>query len=764
VLSFNEYRNPRPSRVHNEAENRVMNWIWSTPEGWLFRSVVGGGVLLLLTWLLMSKTRQPARRQRLGEWGLGVAMLFAILNLGPVWIPVFAKTTPASPDTPNDDKPQPPSPPLTFQNPRNERGASFAFVPSEELPHANPNELNGLMDVSVDAGLDVGTTSLKSSTQLLNDNGDNSIRSEQSASASSSAGSRGLLDFVRFFSIDLVIPAICIIYASVAAFLIGRWLLGYLALQRLLSSAGPAPAPVRRTFAEMTGPGRRPRLLVSSRLRVPLSCGTLRPTIVLPACLLRGLMPPAQEARLRWVFAHELTHLRRRDAWSCLLFGLGQGLYFLWPWFWRLRRQVRLCQEYVADAVVVRTVGAAEDYAEFLLSMTTAPAVPVSATGVMGNSSDLFRRVTMLLKTPKRMERTGSWRWTWATAGGLLALAIVVSGIGPKAAAKADNVKKGQAPADKTAPDDEKKDAPKTPQPGAPGFAPFGGAFQFDDNNDQGPQQMMRRMQGMMGARFGNHGRLGVRISPPNETLADQLDLPKGQGLVIDQVVAESPAAKGGIKNNDILLEFNGKPVPNNVQEFVRSVHEIKADAKVDAVVLRKGKKETIKGLTLPEEKQVGFGGQGGFPQFGQPGQGGFGGGGFGGQGGFPQFGQPGQGGFGGGFGGGVGKGIPAPEGGFGNNRTVMTTVTRTDDRFTTRHQEGSLIITVTGTVADGKSKTNKIHVQDGRESHDFESVDKVPDQYKDKVKNLVDMSEKGSVRIEIKTPDAKPEAKPEAK
>src|SRR5262249_35731201 len=157
------------------------------------------------------------------------------------------------------------------------------------------------------------------------------------------------------------------------------------------------------------------------------------------------------------------------------------------PWFWRLRRQVRLCQEYVADATVVRTVGAAEDYAEFLLSMTTAPVVPVSATGVMGNSSDLFRRVTMLLKTPKRMERTGSWRWTWPTAGGLLALAIVVSGIGPKAVAKADNVKKGQAPPDKTVPDDEKKDAPKTPQHQPPGFAPFGGAF--DDNNDQGPQQ-----------------------------------------------------------------------------------------------------------------------------------------------------------------------------------------------------------------------------------------------------------------------------------
>ncbi len=93
---------------------------------------------------------------------------------------------------------------------------------------------------------------------------------------------------------------------------------------------------------------------------------------------------------------------------------------------------------------------------------------------------------------------------------------------------------------------------------------------------------------------------------------------------------------------------------------------------------------------------------------------------------------------------------------GFGGPNTVMTTVTRSNERFTTRHQEGSLIITVTGTVADGTAKTNKIHVQDGQVAHDYESVDKVPDQYRDKVKNLVEMSEKGSVKIEIKTPEAK--------
>jgi hypothetical protein len=82
-----------------------------------------------------------------------------------------------------------------------------------------------------------------------------------------------------------------------------------------------------------------------------------------------------------------------------------------------------------------------------------------------------------------------------------------------------------------------------------------------------------------------------------------------------------------------------------------------------------------------------------------------------------------------------------------------MTTMFRTKDSFTTRHQEGSLIITVTGKVADGKTKLGEIQVQDGQVAHKYESVDKVPDQYQDKVKNLVEMSEKSSLKIEVKTP-----------
>jgi len=352
-------------------------------------------------------------------------------------------------------------------------------------------------------------------------------------------------------------------------------------------------------------------------------------------------------------------------------------------------------------------------------------------------------------------------------AAGVLGLAVIVSGLG--FAAASDDEPKQQ----------DKKAEPKKEQPNrdkvkknlpVPDPAGFEEIFKNlpqgvdPDQLRQMQEQMQRMMQQMQqpfgggfqgGAGFGgfalpHEGRLGVRVQTPSATLVEQLDLPKGQGLVVEDVQADSAAAKAGIKNHDILLEFSGKAVHSNPAEFVRSVREVKADTPVDAVVLRKGKRETIKGMSLPEAKaeaaQPFLPGQ---PLRG-PGQGGFGGGAFPN---LPGGGVlPNPGGFGGGFGGAAG-GFPGG-GGFGGaagGQQVMTSVFRSDDRFTTRHQEGSLVITVTGTIADGKAKVSGINVQDGRESHKYESVDKVPEQYRDKVSSLVEMTEKGGGRIDLK-------------
>jgi serine protease Do len=215
--------------------------------------------------------------------------------------------------------------------------------------------------------------------------------------------------------------------------------------------------------------------------------------------------------------------------------------------------------------------------------------------------------------------------------------------------------------------------------------------------------------------------RLGVRVRKPSETLVDQLDLPRGQGLVLEEVGPNSPAARAGLKAHDILLELAGKPVPSDVGGLRKLLADVKANTPIDAVVLRKGRKETIKGLSLPEARAA------------EPADAGNG---------FPAFpGLPRRFGAWGAFG----------AGGFAGNG-VMTT-TWTNDRFTTRHQEGDLSITITGRVAGGRPQVTAIRVEDGGEAHRYASVDEVPGQYRDKVKDLLDTTGKANIRFEIRTP-----------
>src|SRR5439155_12599746 len=99
-------------------------------------------------------------------------------------------------------------------------------------------------------------------------------------------------------------------------------------------AARPAPASLYRLLGEVTNGERAPRLLVSDRLAVPVSCGLFCPTILLPRLLLESA---GQDHTLRWVLKHEWTHLSRYDSWTWLLFGLAQAVYFYLPWLWWLK-------------------------------------------------------------------------------------------------------------------------------------------------------------------------------------------------------------------------------------------------------------------------------------------------------------------------------------------------------------------------------------------------------------------------------------------
>src|SRR6185436_673935 len=73
-------------------------------------------------------------------------------------------------------------------------------------------------------------------------------------------------------------------------------------------------------------------------------------------------------------------------------------------------------------------------------------------------------------------------------------------------------------------------------------------------------------------------------------SIEDQRD----RGAIVRRVDRDSPAEKAGIKEGDVVLEFNKEPVMG-VQQLTRLVRETPVGRTVDVKVRRDNKDETVK-------------------------------------------------------------------------------------------------------------------------------------------------------------------------
>ena len=74
-------------------------------------------------------------------------------------------------------------------------------------------------------------------------------------------------------------------------------------------------------------------------------------------------------------------------------------------------------------------------------------------------------------------------------------------------------------------------------------------------------------------------GWLGVSIQPLTPELAKSFGLKEAKGVLISDVVSESPAEKAGVQAGDIIIEFDGKKLdgPQDLQRAVASASPGKA-------------------------------------------------------------------------------------------------------------------------------------------------------------------------------------------
>jgi predicted metalloprotease with PDZ domain len=88
-------------------------------------------------------------------------------------------------------------------------------------------------------------------------------------------------------------------------------------------------------------------------------------------------------------------------------------------------------------------------------------------------------------------------------------------------------------------------------------------------------------------------GWLGVSVRELTPSARERMKLGTETGLLVTEVVHDSPADDAGIKVDDVILEFEGKKV-EQTDDFSRLVRNAGADKKVTLIVMREGARKTM--------------------------------------------------------------------------------------------------------------------------------------------------------------------------
>lgn len=89
-------------------------------------------------------------------------------------------------------------------------------------------------------------------------------------------------------------------------------------------------------------------------------------------------------------------------------------------------------------------------------------------------------------------------------------------------------------------------------------------------------------------------GWLGVGVSEVSTAKAKDLKLPEERGAILGRIIPDSPAAKAGLKENDVVLEINGQRI-EGAEQFRRMIHEIPPGRTANLTVWRDGRLQDIK-------------------------------------------------------------------------------------------------------------------------------------------------------------------------
>ena len=159
-------------------------------------------------------------------------------------------------------------------------------------------------------------------------------------------------------------------------------------------------------------------VVMTDKVKSPALFGFLRPRLLLPA----GMIETLSREELRYVFLHELGHLRRRDIYVGWLMSLLQVLHWFNPLVWLAFYRIQTDRELACDALVLTRTrsGESKEYGRTIVNLLerfSRPQRLPSMAGILETKSQLKRRIKMIAK----FKKTSRPQW----AGAMLLLAVL---------------------------------------------------------------------------------------------------------------------------------------------------------------------------------------------------------------------------------------------------------------------------------------------------------------------------------------------------
>lgn len=87
---------------------------------------------------------------------------------------------------------------------------------------------------------------------------------------------------------------------------------------------------------------------------------------------------------------------------------------------------------------------------------------------------------------------------------------------------------------------------------------------------------------------------LGININDFSPEIAKTMGVPVSEGIRIDNPLETMGAYKAGLRKDDVLVQFNGKPITNDFGSLVSALQGKKGGDKVEVVFYRGAEKKTV--------------------------------------------------------------------------------------------------------------------------------------------------------------------------